>query len=555
MNSKRLHILFLLLVGFLGLIVIKLFYIQAFQTNAYSASRYLRTDRIAPKRGEIFDKSNQPWVINQTLYKLYSEPQKVTDKEHVIQKLDSILSIGEATLEAKLDTKKQWVSIIDGVTEKQKVSIEKLSLKGIGFESYDNRYYPEASLSAHILGFVGKTDKGRQIGYSGLEGYYEKDLAGLPGLVKTERDILGKPIIVGIQEKVAGENGRDLYLTIDKTAQKIVKDTLKAGIDRYGAKSGCVIAQNPKTGEIKAFSCLPDFDPSDYGSYTEDVFKNQGVSSLFEPGSIFKPLVMAAAINDKAIKVDDTYDENGSVTIDGYEINNWDDTYKGKISMSDIIEKSSNVGMVYVGSKMKKENLIDYLQKYGFSDKTGIDLQGEVTGSLRPVKSWKKIELATVTFGQGIVVTPIQMISAFSSVVNGGYLMKPYVVAAMASEDGIKKEINPKIIRRILTQKTSDSMKEILLKAVKHGEVKWKIPTGYKVGGKTGTAQIAVSGSYDASKTTASFVGFTPIDDPELIMMVTLKEPTSSPWGSETAAPLFFEILKDLLVYYNMPAR
>ncbi|EKE15288.1 MAG: hypothetical protein ACD_12C00088G0001 [uncultured bacterium] len=217
-----------------------------------------------------------------------------------------------------------------------------------------------------------------------------------------------------------------------------------------------------------------------------------------------------------------------------------------------ILEKSSNVGMVYIGQKLGQKKILSYLKKYGFDQKTNIDLQGETAGFIKSEKDWYPIDYATITFGQGIAVTQIQMIRAFSSLINGGYLFKPYVVYSMVSSDGKSNKIKTEKIRQVISQKTSQIIKKMLESTIEHAEAKWSKPAGYKIGGKTGTAQIPIHRQYDPTKTTASFVGFTPIDKPKFIILITLKEPTASSWGSETAAPLFFEIVKELFVYYNM---
>jgi cell division protein FtsI/penicillin-binding protein 2 len=299
-------------------------------------------------------------------------------------------------------------------------------------------------------------------------------------------------------------------------------------------------------------ACLPDFDPDKYFEFSQDEFRNPIISDTFEPGSIFKPLIVAAALEEKAIKADDTYDEKGPIQVGTYFIHTWNDEYNGTISISRILQTSSNVGMVHIGEKLGDEKKLEYLSKYGFDGQTGIDLQGEVTTRIKAKKAWYPIDYATVTFGQGIAVSQIQMLTAFSSLVNGGWIVKPYVVKELIAENGDVKEIKPKKLRQVISEKTSKEIRKMLEETVKHGEAKWNIPKGYRIGGKTGTAQIALSGSYDATKTNASFVGFAPVDKPQFIILVSLSQPETSQWASETAAPLFFSIAKDLFVEYNI---
>jgi cell division protein FtsI/penicillin-binding protein 2 len=543
------RLILLIFTVFFVLIAVKLFYLQVISPQL--SSDYFKYDKIYPERGKIFDRNSAPMALNQTRYLLYVEPKNNKDIKDELDKIDKVLKIGESTLEAKIDIRKDWVAVKSGLTKEQKKHLESFKIEGIGFRPQFQRYYPEGSASAHLLGFVGKNKEGEDVGYFGIEGFYDKDLYGLPGFLKTERDIYGRPILVGTQDKTDPENGRNLVLTVDKSVQSIAKRELVRGLERYKAKEGCVIIADPATMEILALTCLPDFDPDRYFLFSQDDFKNQAITSVYEPGSTFKPLVMAAALNEKKVKPDDFYNEKGAITRSGYRIKTWNDKYEGKISMTRILEKSSNVGMVYVGEKLGKKKLYQYLTDYGFSEPTGIDLQGEFGGILKPANQWYDIDYSTVTFGQGMAVTPMQMIRAFSSLINGGELLRPYIVKKIIYE-GREKIVDKKLERRVISEKTSQIMKKMLVSTVEHGEYKWIKPEGYRIGGKTGTAQIAIQGKYDPSKTIASFIGFAPADEPKFVALVILRETKTSPYGSETAAPLFFDIARELLIYYNI---
>lgn len=548
MLKLKLFALFILIFYFL--IILRLFSIQVLN-NTKQNQNYLNIQTIAPERGKIYDFKNDPLVLNQYQYLLYVEKQKISDEKFLVKTLSEILEINEASISEKLSANKIWIPIISYLDEEKKNKIEKLNIKGVGFEKHLRRYYPEASLSAHLLGFLGKNKNGEDTGYFGIEGFYDKELRGLPGYVKSEKDLLGRPIMLGYQEKVEPKNGRDLFLNIEKSVQEIAKKNLLNGIEKYQAKGGCVIIAQPKTMAILAMACLPDYDPEKYYLFSEEEFKNPAISNLFEPGSIFKPLIMAAAIEEGKLQPNDLYNETGPISIGGYKIKTWNEKYEGKITMTRILEKSSNVGMVYVGERLGKENILKYLKKYGFGSLTGIDLQGEVSGYLKSKKELYSIDYATITFGQGIAVTPIQMITAFNSLINGGNLMKPFLVFKITDEK-TEKKIKPHLVRRVISEKTSEIMKKMLQSTVQNAEAKWDIPKGYSFGGKTGTAQIPIGGKYDPSKTNASFIGFFPVSQPKFIILVTLKEPATSPWGSETAGPIFFNIAKDLIVYYGI---
>jgi cell division protein FtsI/penicillin-binding protein 2 len=550
----KIKLIFLLFIGFYVAIIVRLFFLQVIYSPA-NKSLYLKTNKLYPVRGRIYDQKNQSLVLNQNSYQLYVEPKKVEDKDRLLNLLSKSLEIDEASISAKLDMTKYWVAIANGLTQEQKDKLDKLNLKGIGFDYQTKRFYPEASLSAHILGFLGKDNQNEDVGHLGLEGFYDRDLRGLPGFVETERDVLGRPILIGVQQRVEAEDGRDLILTIDKNVQEISKKKLLEGLEKYQAKKGCVITVDPKTMAIMSLVCLPDYDLEKYYLFDENFYKNLAISDLYEPGSVFKPLIVAAALEEKKIKPEDTYNETGQVAVGEYNIKTWNDKYEGKISMTRILEKSSNVGMVYIGEKLGNKNIYKYLQKYGFGQNTGIDLEGEATGYLKSSSEWYPIDYATITFGQGIAITPIQMIRAFASIINGGYLMKPYVVQKIISENKTT-EIKPKVERRIISQMNSEIIRKMLVSTVENAEAKWDRPKGFAIGGKTGTAQVPIKGIYDASKTIASFIGFAPANDPKFLTFVVLYEPKSSQWGSETAAPLFFEIAKQLIVYYNIsPSR
>jgi cell division protein FtsI (penicillin-binding protein 3)/stage V sporulation protein D (sporulation-specific penicillin-binding protein) len=308
----------------------------------------------------------------------------------------------------------------------------------------------------------------------------------------------------------------------------------------------------PKTGAVKVMASFPSYDPADYSSYSDDLFRNPAISDSFEPGSIFKIIVMASALDSESVELDTICDIcSGPVKIDKYSIETWNNQYNPNSSMQDIIIHSDNVGMVFVGSKLGKDKMFDYLQKFGIGKLTGIDLQGESTAKLRDKGSWSDIDLATASFGQGIATTPIQITKAVAAIANKGIMVTPQVVASLTS-DGWNQDIKPKEEGRVVSQKAAEEITAMMVEAAKSGESKWAYLKGFGVAGKTGTAQIPIAGHYDAEKTIASFVGFVPYYDPQFVMLITLREPATSPWASETAAPLWYNIAKDLFVYYKI---
>jgi cell division protein FtsI/penicillin-binding protein 2 len=553
---KKLTVVFFLFLTIIFTITIKLFYLQFFSPSSKSKINYLKTEKLTPKRGKIYDRNGEILADNQLIYSLIVDPKFIIEnnkKEELIDFLNRKLSIDRATIEASLSKDSRYY-LVKKINPNEKKELEKKKEFSFFFEEEEKRFYPEASLTAHLIGFVGKNYQGENLGYFGVEGFYNKDLTGLPGLIKTERNLFNFPILLGNQEFLNPEDGRNLYLTIDKAVQKIIKEELKKGIENYQAKSGCVIVANPNNLEILGLSCLPDFDPNFYYQYSENVLRNPAIFDLFEPGSIFKPLIVAAALEEKKIKPNDQINEDGPFKVGEYQIKTWNNKYEGKISITRVLEKSSNVGMVIIGQKLGANHIFKYLKKFGFGEKTNIDLQGEAETYLKPENQWYPIDYATVTFGQGIAVTPIQMITAFSSIINGGFLHYPHVVKEITDSKN-HFFVNTKVKRRVLSENTSEIIKKMLYLTVENAEVNWKKikPQGYKIGGKTGTAQVPIAGHYDPNKTIASFIGFFPVEKPKIIILVSLREPTTSTWGSETAAPIFFSIAKQLLIYYNIP--
>ncbi len=399
---------------------------------------------------------------------------------------------------------------------------------------------------------MGRDDEGSEKGYFGLEGYYDLALSGRHGFVARESDAKGAPILFGNSKEASAITGVDLVTHIDKTIQMIIEEKLKKAIEDYGAKSGNVVIMDPNTGAILGMAALPSYDPGSYFDYSNELFKNPTISDAFEPGSIFKPIVMASALDANLITPDTLCDIcRGPVEVEKYTIETWDHKYHPDSTMTDVIIHSDNIGMVFTGQKLGTEKFVDYMQKFGFGKTTGIDLQGEGSPPLREKGTWNIVDLATGTFGQGIAVTPIQMVRAIAVIANGGKLVTPQVVGKIKG-DGWEEEVKPEKPQEIISQKAALDITYMMTMAVRDGEAKWAVPKGFKIAGKTGTAQIPVSGHYDKDKTIVSFVGFAPADKPKFVMLVSLREPKTSQWGSETAAPLWFNIARDLFPYMGI---
>jgi len=553
--SYRIRVAFVALVIGFFLVLLRLFYWQVVKADELAAmgkSQYGSAITISSERGDIKTSDGFPLATNKLSYLLYANPKAVKDTDALAEALASLTEVDKASISAQLSLDRFWVPIKRAISADEKNHIEKMNLPGVGFEEEAVRFYPEASLAASLIGFVGKNDTGEDIGYFGLEGYYDRQLRGKTVTTIKIRDAFGKPIVSAQDEHISGQKGRSLVLNIDRVVQYLVEKKLKEGVEKYGALGGIVGIIEPKTGNIIALASYPSFDPRSYQEYSYDLYKNPFITNVYEPGSTFKALVMAAGLDAKKVKADTKCPICAEpIEIGGYHIRTWNNEYRENISMLDVIIHSDNTGMVYVAKKLGLDTMLNYFHKFGIGELTGIDLQGEVTAPLRD--TWYPIDLATAGFGQGISVTPIELLSAFSAIANGGVRMEPHIVAKIETEDGESLHIEPKVLSQPISAQAAKVMTEMLVNAVNKGEAKFTKAKGYRIAGKTGTAQIPIAGHYDPHKTIASFIGFGPADDPKFAMLVVVDRPTTSIYGAETAAPIFFSIAKDLLTYYGIP--
>lgn len=511
------------------------------------------TSSILPKRGRIYFSDGSPFVLNQKAFVVFAEPDKLELSAKTLNLLSETLSIDEATLAAKLTNKElKWALLKDKVLPMEAQKLKNEGLKGIGFIDDEKRFYPESSMAAHLLGFVGKNVKGEDQGYFGIEGYYDALLRGRKGERTREEDAKGIPILLGESEEIPVQDGRDLELTLDRSIQFITESKLKEGMAKYGAKGATAIVMDPSNGAILAMASYPSYDPAEYEKFPTEYYKNSAISGSYEPGSTYKVLVMAAALNEGVVKADTQFDEKEPLEIGGYTIRTWNNKYHGMITSAQILEYSSNVGMVFVGQKLGRDKQLDYIQRLGFGANTDVDLQEESSPELRAKNKWYEIDYATASFGQGIAVTPLQMVRAVASIANGGVLVLPHLVNSTLLANGKAITYESSSEKRVFDKDTTSIVTEMMIKAVDNGETKYLKDAKFRIAGKTGTAQVPIAGHYDSDKTIASFVGFAPADAPRFVMLVTVNEPTSSPWGSETAAPIFFNIAKELYYYWGI---
>ncbi len=434
-----------------------------------------------------------------------------------------------------------------------------VKIPGVSFQITSHRFYPEPSLASHLLGFVGMsgdTVKGRY----GLEEFFEIELAGKQGYLKTERGA-GNTLIINDQEYVKPEIGSDLVLTIDRSVQFFACEKLQETVDRNQAAGGSVIIVEAKTGAIMAMCSIPSFDPNNYRTVTDlSVFNNPAIFYQFEPGSVFKTITMAASLDQGKVSPNTTYEDQGSIMISGWPkpIRNSDFATHGGhglVDMNAVLEKSLNTGAIFAMRQIGPQTFAQYLQAFGFGEKTGIELGAESSGSIQNLlgSRIKEIDAATASFGQGIAVTPLQIVMSYQALANQGILMKPYVVQEIINSDGSHQKISPKAVRQVVSEKTAHTALAMLVNVVEKGHgVRAMIP-GYYVGGKTGTAQIPVAGGYSPDEFIHIFTAIAPIDDPRFVMLVKIDKPKGVRFAEATAVPLWKEIAEWLLTYYQIP--
>ena len=563
------------------MIVARLFYWQFIAKVQGNFESIISEDNLPAARGEIYDSQDFPLVTNQEAFLIYGKPHDLKQSpKDIAQKIapylisekyatasaglsedeqkakDAEIKTKEEELTNRLATKTLfWVQLSRKITKDAKEKIQAMNIAGLGFEADQKRFYPESSMAAQLLGFVGSDKFGVDTGYYGLEGYWDRRLRGKSGRLGQETDPFGFPILVGKYRPIEPQKGASLYLTLDRSIQFMVERSLKQAVEKYGARDGTVIVADPKTGGILSMATYPTYNPAVWQEFDEKFYKNPAVADTFEPGSIFKIVVMSAALDVSVVEPITRCDVcSGPRQIGGYEISTWNKKYYPNSTMTEIIQHSDNVGMTFVSEKLGIDKFYDYIKKFGFGQRTDIDLQEESTGYVREKKDWKVIDLATASFGQGIAVTPIQMVEAVLIIANKGKLLTLHLVDKIV--DGQKEEkVKAQGERQVISPKTAAQMTEMMVNAVENGEARAFAPKGYRIAGKTGTAQIPVAGHYDPNKTIASFVGFAPADDPRFVMMVRFSEPSSSPFGSETAAPTFFGIAKELFNYYGIAPK
>lgn len=585
MNLNKLRIIFLVFCLYFGLILVRLFKLQVIDFALYRVQAQFQRDFdviLPAKRGEIFAKDGFPlaqtavgfvlnfdknlnfsWIktkeklpelvkillLDQNIFLPLSQKSQVAARE---KKVNSYIS-------SLLQNPKIKAGVIyKNLSEESFNKIEKLKIPGFYFSTENLRVYPEASMSAHLIGFLGRKKDDSLVGVGGLEGYFELELKGQEGLKIYEKDALGKPIMsAGIYEIAQPLNGRNLLTSIDRGAQKILEKWLAWGVEKFAAKTGTAILYDPYSGEIAALANFPNFNPNKYFLTPEKILRNLAIEEIYEPGSIMKPLVMAMALEEKKVTPSTPCPEcYGPVELSGYVIKNFDDTYKPNLTMTEILERSDNTGMTFVSSLLGKKKMLEYFHKLGFGNKTNVDLMGEVTGYVKKENEIYDIDRATMAFGQGISVTSLQMIRAYGALVTG-YLATPHCVTAIVDFNDGTNNLEFEKSKLVFSQRTREEIAQMLFSVTEISPLHFardRVPglNQFKIAAKSGTAQIPLAGKYEENATVGSVIGFAPLAKPKYILLVKLDEPKSNPWGANTAGPIFFNIWQELFLYYGL---
>ncbi len=507
-------------------------------------------------RGTIRDRDGCLLVGNAVEYAIDAAPVWVSDVEGVSDALSSVLHVPSGHISPKLEGDAAWVSIASRVSKESGEEVAALKLFGISVRPLWRREYPEGTLGAHFLGFC--SDEGQ--GYYGLEGFYDAYLRPITVEVTGSVDILSDPVPWAMMPITLPVRGWDLVLPIDRNVQAMAERELMYSIEEYEAEGGTIIVMDPRTFELLAVASYPAYDPGRYHEYVDmghPPFEDPAVSMQYEPGSVFKIVTVAAAIDIGYVTPETTYDDQGWIEVGRRVFRNATRKAYGQQTVSDLLVKSLNVGAVWLSTQLGPDVFYRYLKSFGIGELTEVDLASEVAGQLwlpSDMEHWHDSNLGTNAFGQGLAVTPLQMIVAVATVANDGTRLRPYVVARRIAADGTTSPTLEVVAAQAISPQTARTVTEMMVRVVDEGVPKAQVK-GYRIAGKTGTAEIPVPGGYDSEGTIASFVGFGPVPDPRLVILVKLDRPATSPWGSQTAAASFQRLASRLFVVLGIPPQ
>jgi len=554
-KNKRIIFLFILFIIFYFLLLYRLYNIQIVQNNKFkkiAQQEHLTSFSIKGERGNIYDRNLKKLALNVEVESLFAIPSKIKNPREAAQKISSILDLKTKNILDKLSEKKSFVWIKRKLEDTEVKKIKNLNLEGLYFLDESKRYYPKKYLASNLMGFVGIDNQGLE----GLEAFFDKDLKGLPGLVILERDALGGKVPLNIKEPTTYQDGHSIVLTIDEVIQYITEEALDKAFQKSKAKAGIAIVVEPKTGEILAMATRPSYDSNYFNKYSRDFWRNRAVTDAYEPGSTFKVVTIATALEEKVTKLSDQFYCKGWIKYNGHIFH--DIHIHGSENLTEIVKNSCNVGVIQVGTRLDKKVFERSIRRFGFGALTEISLPGEVEGLVRSSTDWSKISLASISIGQEISVTPIQLIMAISAVANRGTLMKPLIVKEILdSQQNRIKVFKPKPVRQVVSVNTTLTMTKILEEVVNAGTGTRAKLSGYRIAGKTGTAQKFdfSTGKYSKDKYSSWFAGYVPAENPKISILVLLDEPKGSYYGGTVAAPVFKEIASKVLPYLSVPTN
>ncbi len=520
--------------------------------NQYGITQTLPATRGIIGLRDLNGGKDYPVAMNVISYQVVADPFLIKDPLKVAAVLEPVIGISVSDLLPKLsDKKKRFVILKKKLVKEDSKKVDDLNLRGISLQPVESRLYPELTLAAHTIGFVDASGVGRY----GIESFFNEDLTGYDGELVGEKD--AKRRIISEGKSAKPRDGTVITLTIDRSLQFIVENQLRESLKKYEAEGGSVVIMDVKTGAILALANEPGYDLNTFNEVPADQqerFINQAVSGTWEPGSIFKTFTLAAAIDLGLIQPDTKADLGCSAKVDGFEIRNSQDKCYPTPDVTQILSDSINLGTIWAADKIGNQDFGKYISDFGFGSKTGIELQPESTGKVSDSNKWKNVNRATISFGQGLSASPLQIVAAYASIGNGGKLMHPYLVAKRVDSNGKVVETKPREVRQVIKPETAAMMTTMLEKVVTEGHGKRAAVRGYRIGGKTGTAQVVgKDGTYEEDAHIGSFAGIFPANEPRFAMIVKLDRPKAVEFAESSAAPTFSEIAKWLLHYAKVP--
>ncbi|MBI4610407.1 MAG: penicillin-binding protein [Candidatus Rokubacteria bacterium] len=555
LRSRTLILAALLACAFLGLIarLVVLQVVKHESLTRLAERQHSKTIALKPKRGSIVDRHGRPLAVSSAAESLYALPARIPDPERLAASLAPVLNESAADIHKRLVSDRPFTWVRRKLPPPVAQSVRALGQPGLGFVEDSLRFYPNRELASHLLGFAGADGRGLE----GIEHALDGHLAGHPGVGLVERDGLGREL--GRMPAVLRPPtpGREVRLTLDTTIQYLVEREIETAWRRTRSKAALALVLDPRTGEVLALAMRPTFNPNNFAAASSAEWRNRAITDPFEPGSTFKVILAAAALEEGVARpTDRVYAEEGAITVASSVIHDW--KRYGWLTFSEVLQHSSNVGAIKIGLGLGKERFHRYMAGFGFGSLTGLGLPGESRGKVRPPEIWSGLSLASMSIGQEVSVTAIQLATAFGAIANGGRLLRPQVVRAVIDPDGREvQELEPRVVRQVISPVTARTLSEILTRVVAEGTGRQAVMADYDVAGKTGTAQKLdpTTRRYSHAPGVLSFVGFAPAEDPRFVMLVLLDEPQAAKWGSEAAAPVFAAVGGRLLRYLNVPPR